>query len=119
MLVVEARGPREKLTGTLSGVKGVRRVADTALVADDGGTSLLRYRLEVESEAVAEAVFSAVAAVGCTLRELHREQTSLEDVFASLTTAEPAEAGPFEPPAPAPGPATDAQAGSPGHGDGA
>jgi hypothetical protein len=66
-------------------------------------------------------VFSAVAAAGCTLRELHREQTSLEDVFASLTTADHAEASPFEPPAnsggtDSPAPSTEAQPGSPGDG---
>lgn len=114
MLVVEARGAREKLTQTLGAVRGVRRIADTALVADDGGSSLLRYRLEIDAEPVAEAVFSAIAAAGCTLRELHREQTSLEDVFASLTTADHADASPFEPPPPAPAP--EAQAGSPGDG---
>jgi ABC-2 type transport system ATP-binding protein len=121
MLVVEARGSREKLMSTLGGVKGVRRFADTSVVVEDGGSSLLRYRLEVDSESVAEAVFSAVAAAGCTLRELHREQTSLEDVFASLTTADHAEASPFEPPAnsggtDSPAPSTEAQPGSPGDG---
>jgi ABC-2 type transport system ATP-binding protein len=88
MLVVEARGPREQLTKTLTSVTGVRRVADTALLADDAGAGLFRFRLEVASDTVSEGVFSAIAAAGCTLRELHREQTSLEDVFATLTHAD-------------------------------
>jgi hypothetical protein len=86
MLVVEARGAREQLASTLGGVPGVRRITDTVVLVDE----LLRFRLEVESESVAEEVASALAAAGCKLRELHREQTSLEDVFATLTTADDA-----------------------------
>jgi ABC-2 type transport system ATP-binding protein len=112
MLVVEARGTREQLSSTLSTVSGVRRIADTATL-DDG---LVHFRLEVESESVAEAVAAAVAAAGCKLRELHREQTSLEDVFATLTTADHAEEGGTEPLAAAASaaPSTEAQPGSPG-----
>jgi ABC-2 type transport system ATP-binding protein len=98
-LVVETRGPRETLDAALKSAAGVRAVLDTAVMDGQGGAPLLRYRLEVESGDVAEAVFAAVAATGCTLRELRREQTSLEDVFASLTTADHAadEAQPTEP----------------------
>ncbi|HET6337705.1 MAG TPA: hypothetical protein VFG30_31000, partial [Polyangiales bacterium] len=87
-------------------------IADTAAL-DDG---LVRFRLEVESESIAEAVSSAVAAAGCKLRELHREQTSLEDVFATLTTADHAEESTIEPLAAAgsAAPSTEAQPGSPG-----
>ena len=35
-------------------------------------------------------MFAAVAKAGLALRELRREQPSLEDGFASLTTVEPA-----------------------------
>jgi ABC-2 type transport system ATP-binding protein len=97
MLVVEARGAREPLTAALRSAPGVRTVTDVALLEGQetgGGESspLLRFRLAVESASAAEAVFSAVAAMGgdAKLRELHREQTSLEDVFASLTTADTA-----------------------------
>jgi gliding motility-associated transport system ATP-binding protein len=112
MLVVEARGSREQLSSTLGAVTGVRRITDTAALDD----SLVRFRLEVESDAVAESVFSAVAAAGCKLRELHREQTSLEDVFATLTTADHA-ADAAVPPLAASnsaGSPTEAQPGSPG-----
>jgi hypothetical protein len=44
--------------------------------------------LEADNTDVAERVFQAAAEAGVVLRELRREQTSLEDVFASLTTKE-------------------------------
>ena len=37
-----------------------------------------------------ERIFRAVADAGLVLRELRSHQASLEDVFANLTTAEPA-----------------------------
>jgi ABC-2 type transport system ATP-binding protein len=116
MLVVEARGGREQLAKALAAVSGVRRITDTATLADESGETLLRFRLEVGSAAVAEGVFAAVAAIGGKLRELHREQTSLEDVFASLTTADAAADAPPEPSSPEPPPPapSDAQPGSPG-----
>jgi hypothetical protein len=46
-------------------------------------------------------VASALAGAGCAVRELHREQSTLEDVFTSLTTRdlaahpEPAQASPI------------------------
>jgi ABC-2 type transport system ATP-binding protein len=98
MLVVEARGPRDQLTNVLTEVTGVRRIADRASIVDEAGAELQRFRLEVSSAEVAEAVFAAVAAVGGKLRELHREQTSLEDVFARLTTADTAVDSAGEPP---------------------
>lgn len=101
MLVVEARGTREQLTATLGGVPGVRRIADVTTLAEESSAGLVRFRLEIESTEVAEAVFGAVAASGCKLRELHREQTSLEDVFASLTTADAAAAATPDASAPA------------------
>ena len=116
MLVVEARGAREQLERALGDVSGVRCVADTASILDEAGAELFRFRLEVESAAVAEGVFAAVAALGGKLRELHREQTSLEDVFARLTTADTAAELPVEPPPPA---ASDASANSAAPGEGA
>jgi ABC-2 type transport system ATP-binding protein len=90
VLVVEARAARERLEAVLSAVPGVRRVLDAALLGQDGGADLVRVRLGVDSTNVAEAVFAAVARAEMTLRELRREHTSLEDVFASLTTADAA-----------------------------
>ncbi len=90
VLVIESRGPSEQLVAALQSTKGVRRVLETQDVAAPGQPVAVRVRLDVESPAVAEAVFAAVAAAGLSLRELRREQTSLEDVFASLTTADAA-----------------------------
>ncbi len=89
-LVVEARGARDAVDTLLKNTRGVRGILDTVVTEQQGAAPLLRYRLEVDSSEVAEAVFAAVAAAGLSLRELHREQTSLEDVFASLTTADAA-----------------------------
>jgi len=56
-----------------------------ALTLEPNG-DLVRGRLVVEGEDAAEKVFRAVAEAGLALRELSAEATSLEDVFASLTT---------------------------------
>jgi ABC-2 type transport system ATP-binding protein len=91
VLVVEARAARGELEATLTAVPGVRRVLDVSEL-EEGAPPLVRVRLGVEAREVAEAVFAASAKAGFTLRELRREQSSLEDVFASLTTADAATA---------------------------
>ena len=48
----------------------------------------MRLRIEAAAGPVDERIFSAVAAAGLVLRGLKREQASLEDVFAALTTRE-------------------------------
>ncbi|MFI5307967.1 MAG: ABC transporter ATP-binding protein [Polyangiales bacterium] len=83
-LTVEARADRARLEQVLSGVAGVRRIAETTVLSAE--PQLLRVKVEADAGDVAEKVFAAVAAAGLTLRELRREQTSLEDVFAKLTT---------------------------------
>ncbi len=83
LLTVEARGDRARLEALLRAVPGVQAIAATTVLSVE--PSLLRFKLEAESGEVAEAVFQAVAAAGLALRELRREQTSLEDVFAKLT----------------------------------
>jgi hypothetical protein len=55
---------------------------------------LYRFRLEVEGPSVAETLSLQLARSGYALRELRREQTSLEDVFTKLTTHEHAEPEP-------------------------
>jgi hypothetical protein len=85
MLVVESRGERQALEATLSAVPGVRSVGDV-LQLESAPPPLFRLRLEIEQATAAEAVSAALAAAGFALRELRREQTSLEDVFARLTT---------------------------------
>jgi len=84
LLIVESRGPRERLEAILSTVAGVRQVRD-AFELESAAAPLCRLRLDVDGAAVAEAVSAALAAAGFALRELHCEQSSLEDVFASLT----------------------------------
>jgi len=81
LLIVEGRGERERLEAALLAVPGVRGVRDTLQLE----AALFRLRLEVESADVAEAVSASLAAAGLPLRELHREQSTLEDVFATLT----------------------------------
>ncbi len=90
VLVVEARAPRSELEAMLSSVAGVKRIIDSSLAAADREPPVVRVRLGIEGPDVAEAVFAAMAQAGFPLRELRREQTSLEDVFASLTTADAA-----------------------------
>jgi ABC-2 type transport system ATP-binding protein len=82
VLVLEARGARAAVEGIVSGANGVRRVIDCQALEGE----LFRFRLEVSDPAVAEALSLQLARSGYALRELHREQTSLEDVFAKLTT---------------------------------
>lgn len=86
-LVVEARGELDNVRSVLGAVSGVRRVSDAVRMPD--ANDLIRLTLEADNAEVAERVFQAAAAVNMVLRELRREQTSLEDVFASLTTSEP------------------------------
>jgi ABC-2 type transport system ATP-binding protein len=88
VLVVEARAPKAQLEEVLGGVAGVKQVLDCAPLGADTEPPVVRARLEVADAEVAEAVFRAMAGAGLSLRELRREQTSLEDVFASLTTAD-------------------------------
>lgn len=88
VLVIEGTGAPDAYRAAVGQVSGVLRVMDSEAL--DGG--LCRLRLEAKAADVAEEVFVAVAGAGLSLRELHREQTSLEDVFASLTTIDAAAA---------------------------
>ncbi len=84
VFALEGRGERERFESVLRAVPGVRSIIDVATL--DGG--VIKIRLEAQAGPVDEAIFSAVAAGGLVLRELRREQASLEDVFAALTTRE-------------------------------
>lgn len=84
VIVLEARGARAEIEQRALQVPGVRRVLDAEQLEAD----LLRLRLEIESSAAAEALSLALAQGGHAIRELRREQTSLEDVFTLLTTRE-------------------------------
>ena len=85
-LVIEARSELDKARELFSKVAGVRRVSDAIVLPES--PDLIRITLEADHTNVAERVFQAAAEGGVVLRELRREQTSLEDVFASLTTTE-------------------------------
>ena len=88
VLSVEAHGDRAKLEALLRDVPGVQRIADLTMLQND--PPLVRARLEAGAGEVAEAVFRAASAAGVVLRELRREQASLEDVFTNLTTRDAA-----------------------------
>ena len=88
VLSVEAHGERGKLEALLGGVQGVLRIADVTVLQSD--PPLVRMRLEAGPGEIAEAVFRAASGSGVVLRELRREQASLEDVFTNLTTRDAA-----------------------------
>jgi ABC-2 type transport system ATP-binding protein len=86
-LSLEARASRAELDAVLEGVSGLRN-----LRVDPVGEAHVRARVEVDAKEVddaAERIFRAVAEAGLVLRELKREEASLEEVFARLTTHEP------------------------------
>lgn len=84
VMVLEARGARAALEECVKGVQGVRKLLDVEQLESD----LTRLRLEVEAVTTAETLSLQLAQRGHAIRELRREQTSLEDVFALLTTDE-------------------------------
>jgi ABC-2 type transport system ATP-binding protein len=88
-LTLEARVPIDKLRAALSALEsGLRAPPTLQPIGSDG---VVRARLEVQAndlDHTAERAFRAVADAGIDLRELKREDTSLEDVFARLTTQE-------------------------------
>lgn len=84
VLVLEGRGERAQLEQIVSAVPGVRSLLEVTVLQPD--PPLVRIKLEADPGDVAEAVFGAIAGAGLRLRELRRDQTSLEDVFAKLTT---------------------------------
>jgi ABC-2 type transport system ATP-binding protein len=88
LLTVEARGERERVEAVLRAAPGVRGVIETTVLQPD--PPIVRLKLDADAGEVAEAVFKAAAAANLTLRELRREQTSLEDVFTKLTTRDAA-----------------------------
>ena len=87
VIVLEARGARAELEQRALQVQGVRRLLDAEQLENDP-TPLSRLRLVIDSVATAEALSLALAQGGHAIRELRREQTSLEDVFTQLTTRE-------------------------------
>src|SRR4051812_14850402 len=85
---LEAKAPEEALRAALASVSELKAPAAIERVGTDG---VFRARVEVNAadlDRIAELLFRSVAAAGLALRELKREDTSLEDVFTRLTTRE-------------------------------
>jgi ABC-2 type transport system ATP-binding protein len=87
VLSLESSAPRSELEPLVRSAQGVLDVLDAVALSE----GITRLRLRTDGPGAAESVFRAVAAAGLSLRELHSEQTSLEDVFASLTTRDRAQ----------------------------
>jgi ABC-2 type transport system ATP-binding protein len=88
-LSLEARASVSALRDALA---KVAQLHGEPVVNPLGTDGVARARVEAEAQhldEVAEAVFRAVADAGINLRELRREDASLEDVFTRLTTREP------------------------------
>jgi ABC-2 type transport system ATP-binding protein len=88
VLTVEAHGERATIEPLLAKLDGVLRIADVTVLQN--APPLVRVRIEAGAGEVAEAVFKAASSAGVVLRELRREQASLEDVFTNLTTRDAA-----------------------------
>ena len=82
-VVAEARGLSEAEAQSLKQLPGVLALHTHA------ERDWLRLELQAEAQAgVREAVFGQAVRQGWTLRELRREQASLEDIFVRLTARE-------------------------------
>lgn len=87
-ITLEARADAERLRALLSGLSALKGAPELLRTGADG---VARLRVQVaagEVDGAAERIFRAVADAGIDLRELHRADLSLEDVFARLTTHE-------------------------------
>ena len=83
-VVAEIRGPAEDVRAKLAALPGVTGVA----VTEAAGWCRAVVACEQES-ALRPLLFDAVARAGWGLRELRAERKSLEDIFVSLTHADP------------------------------
>jgi ABC-2 type transport system ATP-binding protein len=83
-VIAEIHGPREMVEAALRGLASVENVSVT------GTDPWPHYEMATaEDTDIRPLVFDAVTRGGWTLRELRLEKSSLEDVFVSLTRAEP------------------------------
>jgi len=90
-LSIEARAEESKLRAALATVQGLSAEPVFSKIGATGDVFRVRLDMDVKQvDDVAERVFRAMADAGVALRELKREDASLEDVFARLTTHEPA-----------------------------
>jgi ABC-2 type transport system ATP-binding protein len=92
LITIEARAEQAALEQAITAVSEVREAPELSPL---GSSGIWRARVRVNAEeldAAAERIFRSVANAGIDLRELRREDASLEDVFARLTTQEAADA---------------------------
>ena len=75
--------------GALDAFRAALEPLDASVELEANG-ELVRGRLEIEGDDAAEVVFRAIADAGLVLRDLRSAGSSLEDVFASVTTEEAA-----------------------------
>jgi ABC-2 type transport system ATP-binding protein len=73
---------RERALGTFAGLTSVSAVAELA----DGRLAITPRASEPGAPDLAEEIFRAAAAAGLPLHELGRESSSLEEIFARITT---------------------------------
>jgi ABC-2 type transport system ATP-binding protein len=73
---------RERALGIFAGLPAVGAVAELA----DGRLAITPRTSEAGGADLAEEIFRAAAAAGLALRELGRESSSLEEIFARITT---------------------------------
>lgn len=90
---LEGRGTVSAFKACLSSVEGCR-VIDVkekggAPYRDQAREGIVLAQLESDDADAVERIFATVVEAGLVLRELRREEASLEDVFTNLTTAEP------------------------------
>ncbi|MFK7992415.1 MAG: ABC transporter ATP-binding protein [Sandaracinaceae bacterium] len=83
LIRLEGRGTVGAWKKALQSVPGVRVSKVTTK-----GSGLVKAKLEADHPDAVEAVFAVVVQAGLVLRELRREEASLEDVFRDLTTSE-------------------------------
>ena len=88
---LEGRGARGAFEDVLGALPQVKIIDGPKALSGSGEHQIVQARLEAEDPDAVEVVFGAIAKAGLTLRELRRQEASLEDVFADLTTDEPEE----------------------------
>ena len=89
LVTAEIRGPRADVEAEL------RRLPGVVEVTAEGGETWNRYTVRApRAQDVRELVFQTAAARGWTLRELHQEAASLEEIFVNLTQSDAPEARP-------------------------
>jgi ABC-2 type transport system ATP-binding protein len=86
-IAAEARPRALALFQTLNGVAGVDELSDGRLALRPAPRESPTRETDGDADSFfSEAVFRAAAGAGLTLRELRRETSSLEEIFARITT---------------------------------